>query len=492
MNGKANWARVSWMAAALLPLVAGLAGAANINSTQPQTNQPIQRDQQVAPTPDQAAQFQPKLERAKDLIGSKVVNDKGEELGIVKDVVLTPDRDGINYVVLSHSSGTWGTGDKYFAVPWSKFQVRPDEKLVVLTGISKADLDKAPGFDKNTWPATASENWLGTAPSAGMAPSDSASMPAPSERGMAAAPESKPYTGAPTTDIQQLRLSKLFGMDIRNLQGDNLGKLDNVMIDLNQGKVAYGIVSIRSGFLGLNKDFAAVPWAALNWTAQPGIARLDVDRQTLASIAFGRDNFPNLADPQYSRQLFERFHVTPYWESPALGFVPGQENPSINPPSYDEMKAPNSGMTAPNTAPNSGATEDLIAHHMDRHVQSYNYNPNAVETIHGTIHSVGTYRIEGTSVKGVLLHVRADDGRMMWVQAGPRPFVDSHDIRFHRGDPVTITGSVAQTGRHMTIVASQIQTANRTLALRAPDGRPLWDLGQYQGPASARGYSYRY
>jgi sporulation protein YlmC with PRC-barrel domain len=293
------------------------------------------------------------------------------------------------------------------------------------------------------------------------------------------------------TDIQQLRLSKLFGMDVRNLQGENLGKLDNAMIDVNQGKLAYGIVAIRSGFLGMNKDFAAVPWTALDWTSQPGIARLDADRQTLASIAFGRDNFPNLEDPQYSRQLFDRFHATPYWEGQNLGFIPGQEKQNVNPPSSEEMKAPNSGMTAPNAAPNSAATEEMIAHHTDKHAQSY--NPNAVETIHGTVHSVGTYHIEGTSVKGVLLHVRADDGRMMWVQAGPRSFVDSQNIRFHKGDPVTITGSVAQRDRHeTTIVASQIQTANRTLALRAPDGRPLWNLDQYQGPTSTRGYSYEY
>ncbi len=88
---------------------------------------------------------------------------------------------------------------------------------------------------------------------------------------------------------------------------------------------------------------------------------------------------------------------------------------------------------------------------------------------------------------GVLLHVRADDGRTMWVQLGPRGFVDSQNIRFHRGEAVTVTGSVAQTGRHETVVASQIQMPNRTLDLRTPDGRPLWNLDQYRSP-SAYGY----
>lgn len=524
MNGQANWVRVSWMAAALLPLVAGLSIAANLNSAPPQTNQPIQQDQQVAPSPGQTAQFQPKLERAKNLIGAKIVDEKGERLGTVADIVLTPNHDAVNYVVLSHG-GTWGMGDKYFAVPWSQFSYRPGEAAgqatLILKNVANADLDRAPGFDKNNWPTVANENWLGIERGSAMTPPAGSAAPAPrssvEERApMATAPRSdeEPMTTAPRSDrdesatpgmtpergtradagysagkpvdIEHLRLSKLMGTDIRNLQNENLGKLDNVMIDVNQGKLAYGIVAIRSGFLGLNKDFVAVPWSVLDWAAQPGIARLDANKETLTAIAFDKDNFPNLADPQYSRQLYERFHATPYWES--LGFIPGQEDRNVTPPSSGARKAPDSGMTAPNAAPNSAAMEQI--NHKEKHALSY--NPDAVQTIHGTIHSVGTYRIEGTSVKGVLLHVRTDGGRMVSVQAGPRPYVDNQNIRFNKGDPVTITGSVAKAGEHETILASQIKVADKTIALRAPDGKPLWNLDQYQGSASARGYSYGY
>ena len=155
MNGKAKWVGVSWMVVALLPLMAGIAGA--VNPTMPQTNQPNQQDEQVAtsptpsPTPDQTAGVQPKLDRAKDLIGAKIVNDKGERLGTVADIVLTPERDAISYVVLSHG-GTWGMGEKYFAVPWSQFGVQAGEgkggkdRLLVLKNVVAADLDKGQGL----------------------------------------------------------------------------------------------------------------------------------------------------------------------------------------------------------------------------------------------------------------------------------------------------------------------------------------------------------
>jgi sporulation protein YlmC with PRC-barrel domain len=504
------------MAAALLPLVAGLAGA--VNPMVSGTNQPNQQDQQVAPSPTpspgQAMGVQPRFDKAKDLIGAKVMNDKGEQLGTVADIVLTPGRDAVNYVVLSYG-GTWGMGEKYFAVPWSQFGIQSGEnggKILVLKNVSKDDLDRAPGFDKNHWPTAASENWLGTSRATGRmeTPSTGSTMrlivnqnagvaqnqnrndslfQAP-KSGEYAEPDSflpQPYIPPePQTadrvqaaDIEHLRLSKLLGTTIRNPQGEDLGKLDNAMIDEQQGKVAFGIVALRSGFLGLNKDYAAVPWSALNFTAQPGIARLDVDKQTLMASAFSRDSFPNFSDPQYSRELYQRFHVTPYWEGQNLGFIPGAEQ-NVNPPS-------SSGTAAPNIP-----TPSYIAH-AEKHGMAW--NPNAVETIHGTITSVGTYKHADTSMEGVLLHVKTDDGKTMRVYVGPRSFVDSHNVSFRKGDAVTITGSVAKTGHHETILASQIQTANRTLDLRTPDGKPLWNLEQSRSPSASRssgGYQNTY
>jgi sporulation protein YlmC with PRC-barrel domain len=126
-----------------------------------------------------------------------------------------------------------------------------------------------------------------------------------------------------TYDIRDLRVSELTGKVVRDLQGERLGKLDDLVIDTHQGRVAFGIVSMRTGTLGLGKDYAAVPWPAFQFVDPAGAIRLDTTPDTLASIAFKADNFPNLADPQYSRQLYERFRVMPYGET--LGFVPRGE-----------------------------------------------------------------------------------------------------------------------------------------------------------------------
>lgn len=505
MNGKAKRVRVSWLAVALLPLLAGIVGAAN--PIPPQTNQPNQQDEPIATTPEQTKEFQPKLEKAKDLIGVKVLNEKEERLGTVEEIVLTPNRDAISYVVLSHG-GVLGVGDKFFAVPWSQFSFKPvepgeteKENVLVLSHVSKAALEAATGFDKNHWPATASANWLGIERGAvrgpdmrrdfdyerhpDETPSGDIAARAPAEEGAYTAPGTpgyrEPVAAEPRADreesaravapgrgtgvhadrrnIEHRRLSKLFGMTIRNLQDEDLGKLDNAVIDVHQGQVAYGILSMRSGFLGLNKDLVAVPWSSLDITSQPGLARLDADKQTLAAIAFDEDNFPNLEDMQYSRQLYERFHATPYWET--LGFVPGDTEHRDS------------------SAWKEGSGYGTMSH------------PSGVKTIHGAVESVGTFRLEGpamegAALEGLSLRVKTDEGKTVTVHVGPRAYLDRQNITFQSGDQVTVIGSPAKVAGGDVMVASQIKTADKTLNLRTKEGKPLWNLDEFRDSEETR------
>ena len=55
------------------------------------------------------------------VIGSKVVNQQGEDLGTIEDIVVDVDVGRIAYAVLSFG-GFLGMGDKYFAIPWEAFR----------------------------------------------------------------------------------------------------------------------------------------------------------------------------------------------------------------------------------------------------------------------------------------------------------------------------------------------------------------------------------
>ena len=87
---------------------------------------------------------------ATTLIGDKVVNRKGEDLGKIEDFMLDPEQGRVGYAVLSFG-GFLGMGDKLFAVPMQALKLSREDKWFILD-VDKERLKNAPGFDKDHWP----------------------------------------------------------------------------------------------------------------------------------------------------------------------------------------------------------------------------------------------------------------------------------------------------------------------------------------------------
>ena len=328
---KAQWGQWSLVVILALSLIGGIAVAnESTNQTTPM-NQAIQAAPQL------------QLERAKDLIGAKVINHDRTRLGTIQDIVLTPQRDAISYVALSYG-GFMGAGGKLFAVPWSAFEVRPQEQgKVVILNVNESYLKTAKGFDKEHWPMVADQSWpqaMGARNMLGEEPRSNVGQNTTPTIGNAPASETMA-----ANEMKYLRLSRLIGTTVKNSEGTDIGKLNNIVLDVNGGKVAYGILSVNKSFLGTSGKRAAIPWSAIRIEPEQGVAMLNVDRETLGAIAFDENHFPNLADPQYSRDLYQRFNARPYWE--ALGFVPGEQqeqhatppqasNPGVSNSQYDK------------------------------------------------------------------------------------------------------------------------------------------------------------
>jgi len=57
------------------------------------------------------------------------------------------------------------------------------------------------------------------------------------------------------------RSSKLVGMNVKNSKNQDLGKIEDLVID-ERGHVRYAAISF-GGFLGFNNKYFAVPWRAI-------------------------------------------------------------------------------------------------------------------------------------------------------------------------------------------------------------------------------------
>ena len=111
-----------------------------------------------------------------------------------------------------------------------------------------------------------------------------------------------------------LAASTMTGDSVRNAAGQDLGNLDEVMIDIPSCRVAYAVVSF-GGVLGMGNKLFAVPWSALRVDEDEKCLILDVDKKTLESApGFDKDNWPDMANTAWGSEVSRYYGVTPYWE----------------------------------------------------------------------------------------------------------------------------------------------------------------------------------
>jgi sporulation protein YlmC with PRC-barrel domain len=112
-----------------------------------------------------------------------------------------------------------------------------------------------------------------------------------------------------------LSASTLAGDQVQNSAGEDLGEVDEIMIDIPSGKVAYAVLSF-GGFLGMGNKLFAVPWSVLRVDEDKKHFVLDVDKKKLESApGFDKDNWPDMADTNWGTQIFRYYGAVPYWEA---------------------------------------------------------------------------------------------------------------------------------------------------------------------------------
>lgn len=112
-----------------------------------------------------------------------------------------------------------------------------------------------------------------------------------------------------------LSAGTLTGDRVRNSAGEDLGKIEEIMIDVQTGRVAYAVLSF-GGFLGIGDKLFAVPWQAMTLNEADHEFVLNVDKAALENApGFDKDNWPDMADPDWGSRVFSHYGYKPYWES---------------------------------------------------------------------------------------------------------------------------------------------------------------------------------
>jgi sporulation protein YlmC with PRC-barrel domain len=116
------------------------------------------------------------------------------------------------------------------------------------------------------------------------------------------------------TSGANIRASQLIGMNIQNDRGDNVGQVNDLVIDGNSGRVRYAAVTY-GGFLGVGGKMFAVPFEAFKVQQDADdrdehVLVLNVTQEQLEGAeGFDEENWPDFANRQFTEDLDRRYKV---------------------------------------------------------------------------------------------------------------------------------------------------------------------------------------
>src|ERR1700733_1184116 len=106
--------------------------------------------------------------------------------------------------------------------------------------------------------------------------------------------EGRMSTSGPGPEV--MAASSLEGDSVISMDGDDVGKIKEIMLDVVSGRVAYAVLS-SGGFLGMGGKLLAIPWSALTLDTDNKCFRLGVSSEQVRNApGFDKDSWPSMAD----------------------------------------------------------------------------------------------------------------------------------------------------------------------------------------------------
>jgi sporulation protein YlmC with PRC-barrel domain len=301
--------------------------------------------------------------KASDIIGMTVKNYQDEKLGTVENLAMDVESGRIVQVIIS-SGGLLGMGTTFTPVPPGALHHEVGQKILHLDASSEK-FDAAPKCDASKWEEDTQSNrvtevygYYGQQPyfidnSAGYRTTNTFANTLPRNmdgtintdgaRTMDKANNAETARNveennnnistrnpdgswsrtyySPNSSFSRLgyvqKASKLMGAPVKNLQNENIGKVENFVIDLSCGRIVAVIIS-SGGYIGMDNEFSAVPPAALRFNAAHDTLQLDTSKETLAgSPHFNGNQWPDFNQPGYAGTVYHAYNVEPYFNNDA-------------------------------------------------------------------------------------------------------------------------------------------------------------------------------
>lgn len=229
--------------------------------------------------------------RLSKLIGKDVHDAQGKEIGEISDLIVDASNGRVRYAIVSYG-GFLGLGENQFAQPLSSFKRDAGNDRLVLN-IDQARLKNAPSFERNNWPdwsradySSRVDQFWGTGDGG-----------------------TTPRTAA-TTNQRYVRASQLLDADVELANGDDVGDIEDVVVNMNDGSVHYVVLDFDRNW-SLDDKLVALPMSAFRpKDGGDDLILVNSNREQLrAAPAFDKNRWPSGNDRDFYSRI-ERWQQT--------------------------------------------------------------------------------------------------------------------------------------------------------------------------------------
>lgn len=100
-----------------------------------------------------------------------------------------------------------------------------------------------------------------------------------------------------------VKASEIAGTKVKNLAGENLGEINEIVIDKEQGNISYLVLDF-GGVLGFGNKFFAMPWRLFSYDKNDGNYVVQLDKERLEnSPGFDKDNWPDFSELAFTTSI---------------------------------------------------------------------------------------------------------------------------------------------------------------------------------------------
>ena len=263
--------------------------------------------------------------------------------------------------------------------------------------------------------------------------------------------------------INAFMVEKIIGSKVINFKGETLGKIENLVVDIDTGRIVYAVLE-SGGFLGIGDKLLPVPWRSLAALPSEGIFFLNQSKEQMAKApAFDRKDVPNMGDARWGTNVFKYYGAPPgYPHEGPLGSGSGSDYYDYD---YDRYSSnyPISPGLGIRTTPGAEDPYKKI------------FDPKTMKTISGQVIRIDQVREFGFGLQ-MRLTVFIDTKEILPVFLGPAFYIVGPEQakHFKLGDKVTVTGSQVTVRGEPFMIATTVKRGNEVLRLRDKDGIPGW------------------